>query len=1563
MISLNICPRVFLRSSILGLMILSFSALASIETEMPDFYSEPGINKFREQSSNEPVDAVDPFSGTLTISHTDMVVPGNGGLDIKIQRTYTSNIYSVEQPGSASSLYSRTPEGIGWTIHFGRIIYSDVSTTGLCSNSTTTAEVLNNPVLELPDGSKHALYVNNNATTFQSLYITKSQWLVDCITSGSTVTGMRVISPQGLIYTMDVILDRNADRPQMLYTSEIRDRNNNTITIAYQKDSSGNYRVSGFKNLLIDKITSSDSRQVTFTYKYMNVSGYHEDARLETVSSNSQTVHYTYVLAPGYSSQTTNIDDYYVLTKVVLPDNILEWNYEYYTTAGATDDTKADYRRIKKITYPNGATVSYDYEYKQYFTVLSGNSSAYQKAVVKSKQVDDKQNALITWTYNFVPSTSYGALDKTEIFFPDGKDVYYYYGFATQHNMQTPCTTGCEIWKTGLMQSKETYQRNPANNTYTLVKTVENIWRTSPNSISDEIFFQQPTEIQPICTGCPGVTIITGGYDERIFVPQLDSVVTKYGTSPSARTYTTTYSDYDPDHYQPRRIDEQGYDGSSTSQVTRTAQRTFFPRLAGQNIVGMVEDEMIGVASWNSTPVNRRIDRTYDANGNLKIENRYGVTTNYTYYPTGDMATKTDPRGNLWQYNNYKRGIPQNEIHPGTITVSRVVNSTGTVQSETNARGFTTTYTYDNLNRVKSIDLPRTISLPTTVNYYSDRREVTRGNYKQNIKYNGFGQPVCTVTTDTSTTTKVGVSVGYDDMGRKAFVANPKQASSNTLCSTVNLEKTSYQYDVLGRITKVTKQDGYTVDSSYSNQYNRVTVTDERNNPTTYHYRSYSNPESTNDRLLMKIESPENIDTVFERNIMGQATLVKQGNRTVPYSFVSRTYDYETTPNLFLDSETNPETGTTYYEYYADGALEYRTIGSSTHNDTTIHYIYDPWGRVTNVDYTNATTPDAVYTYDNNGNRETASNGISLWDYNYDENDNLIDETLSVDSVNRTVAYGRNVLDFVETITYPSGEVLNYLPDALGRSTQITGSSRTYVSDITYHLNGSPKDITLGNGRVVTVTQDSRLRPWQFTASQVMDKKYTYDPKGNVERIEDFIDASGEQAFTYDNVDRLLTKTGGVNKSFQYDKKGNIDYVTESKTFCISGNPLICPPESIVTETHAYDYVYNTSSNQLSGIVGTPGGKLLPYRQDRTYSYDGSGNTDKVTLSASGIDEYINTFDSANNLRQISNSTTVLAIIDYDANNMRVKHTRDVNSVNRTSNYLYATNGSLMGEYESTGRYKEYIYLGRKLLVERAVDPTNTAPVANAGGDQIGLTGDLITLDGTASTDTDGTISVYQWGQDSGPSTPYGPSLLNLANAQTSQASIDTTGVTPGTYFFNLHVVDEDGARGADTMRLTLLSATDPDVDGDGLIDTWEIGYFNNLDQGANDDPDQDGLTNLDEQTYGTDPTVSSMDGLTATQATLTSVELTWYASSTSGATYNIYWSNTPGVTTATGTKISGVVPPYMHTGLTTGLTYYYVYTADVLGFGETSPSTEVQVYLDATLLIPILHYQIGMTP
>jgi len=69
------------------------TTFAQEEGALPNFYSEPGIggNGKRQSLSTAPNESIDPFSGALSLVHTDLVLPGNGGLDIVVQRSYSPN--------------------------------------------------------------------------------------------------------------------------------------------------------------------------------------------------------------------------------------------------------------------------------------------------------------------------------------------------------------------------------------------------------------------------------------------------------------------------------------------------------------------------------------------------------------------------------------------------------------------------------------------------------------------------------------------------------------------------------------------------------------------------------------------------------------------------------------------------------------------------------------------------------------------------------------------------------------------------------------------------------------------------------------------------------------------------------------------------------------------------------------------------------------------------------------------------------------------------------------------------------------------------------------------------------------------------------------------------------------------------------------------------------------------------------------------------------------------------------------------------------------------------------
>ena len=125
--------------------------------------------------------------------------------------------------------------------------------------------------------------------------------------------------------------------------------------------------------------------------------------------------------------------------------------------------------------------------------------------------------------------------------------------------------------------------------------------------------------------------------------------------------------------------------------------------------------------------------------------------------------------------------------------------------------------------------------------------------------------------------------------------------------------------------------------------------------------------------------------------------------------------------------------------------------------------------------------------------------------------------------------------------------------------------------------------------------------------------------------------------------------------------------------------------------------------------------------------------------------------------------------------------------------------------------------------------------------------GDLSTIDQDVSdTHTYGLVS----GDGSGDNSRF--KIANRALFTAEQLNFDSSEQ------FNVRIRTTDAA-GATFEKAFVL--TNDDVDGDGMSDTWERANFGNLDAGPGEDPDQDGLTNLQEFQQNTNPKNADSDG------------------------------------------------------------------------------------------------------
>jgi len=100
-----------------------------------------------------------------------------------------------------------------------------------------------------------------------------------------------------------------------------------------------------------------------------------------------------------------------------------------------------------------------------------------------------------------------------------------------------------------------------------------------------------------------------------------------------------------------------------------------------------------------------------------------------------------------------------------------------------------------------------------------------------------------------------------------------------------------------------------------------------------------------------------------------------------------------------------------------------------------------------------------------------------------------------------------------------------------------------------------------------------------------------------------------------------------------------------------------------------------------------------------------------------------------------------------------------------------------------------------KVIVTAAA---NKAPIANAGqNQQITAPANAVTLNGSASSDPDGTVTRYSWAAVSGPGS------VTINNSNTATPSV--AGLIPGGYIFELTVTDNSGATAKDQIAVTVL--------------------------------------------------------------------------------------------------------------------------------------------------------------
>lgn len=679
----------------------------------------------------------------------------------------------------------------------------------------------------------------------------------------------------------------------------------------------------------------------------------------------------------------------------------------------------------------------------------------------------------------------------------------------------------------------------------------------------------------------------------------------------------------------------------------------------------------------------------YTDSGQLKSSSRFGVIESFTYHSNGDLHTSTDPRQKATTFTNYWRGVPRRIDYADGTHETLGVNDTGTIDWIKNAKGATTEFDYDDLDRLTSVTPP--LGAATTIDWSTTgrTRTISRGQLSTRTAFDGLGRWLSEVRTDTSRGESIASRIGYDEVGRKQFESYPSPSLADATGGSV------YATDALGRVTRVTRAEeaglGGHLRPAQTTSYgypNAVTVTSFNDVPTTSYFRAFGSP--SNQSLIHQVtyyaQQHEDGSTSilgavldFDRDEYDTATRATFGGVTRRYKPNSR---------RFIVAEYVPELGGTLFEggynlgYCRDdaGNITGKSIGQACVTANTANLVriaYDSRGRVDTVDYPDG-SPQLDYAYGATGRVEKITKGATEVEYVHDDNDEVESEIYSVDSFAFQIDYVRNAQRDIEAIIYPSGKHYALAPDAFGRPRRVGD----IISSVTYHASGAPNEITFSNGQVAryALTLRNELDTIRVSkdAEYVVDTDYDYDNGGNISDVVDTVRPENTQSFSYDALNRLVATRYPIKSASVYYR----GYTAE-------GNVAFHQ-----SPTRVVRYSYDTPKNRLNSLSGSV---------SKSMGYDTYGN-----MTSDGSRNLV--FGADGNMRQATSPVAKDFVHDGHGRILKENSPQGLR-------YLVYSGNNLIAEYlPATRTLTEHLYLGDMLVGSRKVVD---AALADSDGDGV----------------------------------------------------------------------------------------------------------------------------------------------------------------------------------------------------------------------------------------------------
>ena len=1295
-----------------------------------DAWESSGLTPFGQYFKNVN-EYVNPANGHVTVTQTDLVIPGRG-LDLVISRMYeTPAVFYQAEPYE----YEAPPVNIGkgWQLDFPYIGNTYIH---LWGGSIYNLEWSGN-TFENHEGT-HFILVKNGDNTY-------------------TLT-----TASGVVYEFSTAG----------YITNIKDADLNTITFNYD-------------GTVLTSITDTIGRIITFSYA---------SGKLQKIMYNSAELEYgynggcltwmedfldrrtTYSYNTGWTEWTEYSSGYfqksnvYLLSTVIYPtDGYTTYNYDRfsYEDIYGDDGTCLDYykyyitdQKVYEVNQVRHTGYSYD-----------GNfSSIYSCTATVKNGSDITKGSYITYMNN-------GVINQK----------------ITKNASGTPLQEYTYVYNTRKELVQEHVYRDGSTFSYTIYYAYDN-WGNCiyvKDAEGHEQFFSYAnTETAGFFIDNTGTIIrkFTSAFFKGTVPASVHTVLLGKAEKQDTTYVKETYITYDSEAHP---VQSDNVFGNYTTYLTfsgtfnETGSTNFPIDVTGHTVTGNAILQITGLPSTDTyqeihsygCPCNPTIKCTWSS-GNWSSK-YYSVHWSYC---AGIPPDCDDGWASVGPFTHY----------PGTLgyqsyTTPLLGGKSHTFTVSTNWKAYPAhvQYNIDNSDweTLTSNLQDQTITVPVTITggshtlYFSEISpqntrftwnlyvpvDNTPDVYTTELQYDTYGNVISVTDPESNTVTftyssgylhayltEISAYTGTDTITTKATY-DYDRGWMTSLQQPKGVEAGSgydylYTYDLLGRITKKEfpllpgQSERSYIEAVYDDTNKTVTIINQLRHYFVQEYNKLGQKISTNwytgqygsgtlyaaqtltyryDGLLSTVTDPGNDTVTYTYDFLGRYTQITYpGSDSVFYSYDDTNnkitftngrsyhtmywYDWlsrltkveeEYAPDLFavttyeydesghITSVTDAETHTTTYEYSSLFGLTKTTYPDSTYEQ----YHYNNVGTVSM--FTDANGNETVFTYDDI---------YRLIHVQYQDQS----------TVAFTYDLNSNRIQMDDNAPY-TGDYEQYTYDCWDRLT----SKTRYISQLTY---------------TISYQYDEASRLTILTYPDNMQVLYSYDDLNRITEIKRYVDGVNDEVlinvqhdtenlitqvdygndlqatFTYDSRDRLSTldikngATSYLNLDYTYDNNSNITQLvngwrdtsdswhSETESYSYDGLDRLISAHCIFwSHVFSYDKVGNRTSKDSVSYTINAVNEVTTLSDGTTFTYDSNGNRIQRT---EGTDTWVYTYGYGNRLTRIEKNDIILAEYVYDGSGKRIQ----VTETGGTTTYLYR-GYDVLYEENTTGE-AAYVY-------------------------------------------------------------------------------------------------------------------------------------------------------------------------------------------------------------------------------------------------------------------------------